>query len=282
MINEMELLKYKIERIYKKNKKIIKLDNNERQLIDKCKTISELKNYRRNLKEYIKYKKFVSELDDIKPIIEIYNKPELDYIKPEVPEAKAGAKAPPLPIKENNNKLELDNIKPIIENNNKLELDNIKPIIENNNKLELDNIKPIIENNNNVLDIKTNIESDFKPVINIDDKIKLFNQNRLIEDLNIKLINYKKIIKQLTTENKKLNDIFNNNNTSDTNSNTTEEEEDKKIYKYKEVPKLSNNKKIKILLNNGYDINYINTLSNHQMKQLINQSQSKKFKRIFN
>ena len=252
MINEMELLKYKIERIYKKNKKIIKLDNNERQLIDKCKTISELKNYRRNLKEYIKYKKFVSELDDIKPIIEIYNKPELDYIKPEVPEAKAGAKAPPLPIK------------------------------ENNNKLELDNIKPIIENNNNVLDIKTNIESDFKPVINIDDKIKLFNQNRLIEDLNIKLINYKKIIKQLTTENKKLNDIFNNNNTSDTNSNTTEEEEDKKIYKYKEVPKLSNNKKIKILLNNGYDINYINTLSNHQMKQLINQSQSKKFKRIFN
>jgi hypothetical protein len=172
-LNEINLLKYKIERIYKKNKKIIKLDNNEKQLIEKCITVNDLKKYRRNLKEFIKYTKFVNEIDENKLI----------EVKPEV----------------------------------KTTIEEIKPEV----KTIMYDIKPIIENNNNV-----NIKSDFKPEINIDDKIKLFNQNRLIEDLNIKLINYKKIIKQLTTENKKLNDIFNNNNTSDTNSNTTEEEEE--------------------------------------------------------
>ena len=229
-INEFNLLKYDIENIFKNNKKFLNFDENEKKELSKCKTINQLKKFRKNLKEYLKFKLYVDNLEEVEIIKEDDKKPEI---------------------------IKQDEYKPVI-----IKQDEYKPEIIKQDDYKPEMIKEYITELNN----------------DVNDKVKLFNQEKQINDLKYKIQNYKKIIKQLTNDNKRLKDIFNNT----TDSNTTEEDdEDIKIYKYSEVPKLSNNKKNKILIEYGYNLEHLNNLSNHEKKQLINQSQSNKFKRLF-
>ena len=67
------------------------------------------------------------------------------------------------------------------------------------------------------------------------------------------------------------------------NSNEKEKEKTNKFYiDYHEVPNLSNNKMIKILIDHDYKYNDIKDLHSHILKQMINKIDNEKMDRKFN
>ena len=148
-----------------------------------------------------------------------------------------------------------------------------------------DDIKLFIEDNiskssydvidNNIIDIKTNtietqteevkedvIFEDYKKI-----KIENFNIKQKIADYKYKILNYKKIIKELN--NKKIN-----NNIYSSSNNTDDDDDDifikeKRKRKYNQLPELSSHNLI----------NELSKLSKHNLKQLYNKYFSTKHSR---
>ena len=161
---------------------------------------------------------------------------------------------------------------------NKINEDVDKKFNDINNILKINE-----ENNNKLLDMINNLKNE------LNEKNKdIFIMKQKENDNNYKINEYKKIIKSLnkTIEDYKNDDKNkNNNNHDDNNNNNDDNDENNKInknYNYYEIPKLTDNKINKLLINYGCKYENVKILNKHEKKVLLNKFRGlNKLQRIY-